>query len=663
MKNFMKQPAVIMAVNFATAMALYTIARLVFCCYNFMDVMQGSTSESFTRLLTGGLRFDLSALCYINILFVVMQTLPFRFRDTPLYQQIVKWLFIIFNTLGLLVNAADIVYFEFGGRRTTASFFSEFGHESNIGKILGESITQYWPVWIFGLLSVAALIFLYYNPIKERKHPSEYAPGAVYYPLHTILFLCITSITFIGLRGGWSLKMHPLRMDSAQLYIQESKYAPIVLNTPFTILTTLHKSGFKDPGFYSSGAQLTAVFDPVHKSADPHQSMERKNIVVILMEGFSTEYTGYYNHDLDGGQYKGYTPFLDSLISMSYHFRTSLANGIRSVDAMPGVFAGIPRYIEPYCYYVYANNTLDGLPEMLEKEGYRCAFYHGAPNTTLGFKMFTNSIGFREYYGMNEYNDPSQFDGTWAIFDEPYLQYFASQVNQIAAEGQPFLATVFTASSHQPYRVPDEYQDKFPEGPHRMHKAVGYSDYSLRRFFDAIKDKPWYSNTLFVVSADHTGPNSREEYNNEYGRFRIPIFFYTPDGSIPARCDSTRIMQQIDITPTLLGLLHYGGDYVSFGKNVFETDSAKYVNYAFNDLNGTSMYYLDTLMIQYSNNQLTGIYDYLRDSQLKNNLIDSKDRFSQLPFMESHMQAIIQQYIQRMKDDRLSIRNEQADKQ
>lgn len=653
MKKFLRQPAVIMAVNFALAMAIYTIARLVFCAYNFRAELL-EHMELLPRMLWGGLRFDASALCYLNIAFVVMQTIPFKFRDTVAYQGIVKWLFVAVNSLGVLINAADIVYFEFGGRRTTASFFSEFGNESNIGAILMKSVAQYWPIWLFGISCVAALIFLYYNPIKKSKPYREYAPNGFYYTLHLLVFVAMTLLAFVGLRGGWALKMHPLRQDSAQLYITESKYAPIVLNTPFTIITTLHKSGFKNPEFYESGEALNSVFCPVHKAVGEQDSISGKNIVVILMEGFSTEYTGYFNRDLDGGNYKGYTPFLDSLISVSYHFRTSLANGIRSVDAMPGVFAGIPRYIEPFCYYVYANNTLEGLPMILQNQGYQCAFYHGAPNTTLGFKMFTNSIGFRNYFGMDEYDDHSQFDGTWAIFDEPYLQYFAEEISKMAGNGKPFLATVFTASSHQPFRVPSQYEDSFPEGEHPMHKAVGYSDYSLKRFFNSIKDKDWYRNTIFVFTADHTGPNVRDEYDNVYGKFRIPIFFYTPDGQLPARCDSSRIMQQTDITPTLLGLLGYKGSCFSFGKNVLEQDSAKYVNFAFNDLNGTSMYYLDSLMIEYSNNKLSGVYEYLNDPELKTNLIDRKDSFAQLPFMESQIKAIIQQYVERMRDNTLT---------
>lgn len=647
MKNVLRHPAVIMTANFALAMVLYTAARWFFFWINHQS-FQDVTMDDMLTMSIGGLRFDTSALCYINILCVLMQTLPFKFRDTVLYQKIVKGIFLSLNTLGILVNAADVVYYSFGGRRTTASFFDEFGGESNLGTILMQSVTEYWPVWLFGLGSVAALCLCYYNPIRKDRDSDDYAAPALYYPLNTIIMLGLVFITFIGLRGGWALKMHPLRQDSAELYIRKPAHAAIVLNTPFTLLTTIHKHGFKNPEFFPQDTLYT-IFDPVHQIQDSSGVMRKMNVVVVIMEGFSSEYNSFQNPDQEG-----YTPFLDSLMRESLTFRTSLANGIRSVDAMPGIFAGIPRYIEPYCYFIYANNTIQGLPEMLEEEGYRCGFYHGAPNTTLGFKMFTNSIGFREYFGMDEYSDHSQFDGTWAIWDEPYLKYFAQEIDESSHQGKPFLMTVFTASSHHPFAIPQEYEDgRFADGDIAMHRAVRYSDYSLREFYNAVKDKDWARNTIFVFTADHTGPNSRSDYSNEYGRFRIPIFFHTPGGQIAPRCDSTRIMQQTDITPTLLGMLNYQKPCFSFGKNVCDT-SDSFVNFAFNDLNGSSMYYQDSLMIEYRNNQLYGIFKYLSDPTLSQNLVEQKDSFSELPMMETRIQAIIQQYVERMKENKLT---------
>ena len=365
------------------------------------------------------------------------------------------------------------------------------------------------------------------------------------------------------------------------------------------------------------------------------------------------EYTGFFNKDKDGGHYRGYTPFLDELLSQSYSFEYSFANGARSVDCMPASFAGIPRYIDPYCYYIYSNNTLQALPQMLHDEGYNTAFFHGAPNTTLGFKAFSQSIGFERYYGMDEYPNKDDFDGTWAIFDEPYLQYFAKYTKEYAQKGKPFFLTVFTASSHEPFKIPEKHENTFTSGDIPMHRSISYADYAIRQYFEQVKNEPWFENTLFVFSADHCGVSNRSDYNNDMGRFLIPIFFYTPGGQLPVKCDSTRLMQQTDITPTILGILNYQKPFFSFGKDAFD-DSPNYVNYVFNDRDGTSMYYLDDLMIEYRNNKLIGIYKFKEDFSLRNNLLNKKNQFQQLPFMERQIRAILQQYIVRMKENRLT---------
>lgn len=643
-----KQPGFVMAVNFLILLAVYMLSRWFFYYMNINSFQDVTFSEMMT-ISWGGLRFDISALCYLNLICIIMQFIPLKVRDSVNYQRVVKIIFLVINILGVLLNVADIVYFEFGGRRTTSTIFSEFGGENNLGAILLNSITGYWKVWIFGVLMVLAVVFLYYNPIKSKRHEDDYAENKVYYPLHSVLFIIAIILTIGGLRGGFGMKMHPLRQDSADIYCKKPLEAGIVLNTPFTILTTLHKKGYKDPKFFEK-EQLDSIFYPIKNENPRGGEMKKLNVVVFLMESFSMEYTGFFNKERD---YQGYTPFLDSLLGQSYCFEYSFANGIRSVDCMPATFAGIPRYINPYCYFFYSNNTLQGLPEMLKNEGYTTAFFHGAPNTTLGFKGFTNSIGFDAYYGMDEYANDDDFDGTWAIFDEPYLKYFADKTDEIAKQGNPFFLTVFTASSHDPFKVPDEYEKTFTRGEIPMHRVISYADYSIKQYFEKVKDKPWFDSTLFVFTADHCGVSCREDYNNEMGRFLIPIFFYTPGGQLPVKCDSTRLVQQADITPSILGLLNYQKPYFSFGKDVFSKDSS-FVNYVFNDRNGNSMYYLDTLMIEYSGEQLYGIFEFKKDFSLKNNLLDKKDEFPQLPFMQKQIEAIIQQYISRMKDNNLT---------
>jgi phosphoglycerol transferase MdoB-like AlkP superfamily enzyme len=645
-----KQPAFVMAVNFIVLLAVYMVTRWFFYYMNSQH-FQGVTFSDMLTMSWGGLRFDISALCYLNLLCVLLQFFPIKKRHTVRYQRFVKILFLAINIIGLIVNVADIVYFEFGGRRTTWTIFSEFGGESNLGKIFLDSITGHWEVWIFGIAMILAIIFLYYNPIKKDRPKNDYPTSKVYYSLHTAIFLLAALLTFAGLRGGLAWKMHPLRQDSAEIYCKKPIQAAIVLNTPFTMLTTMHKKGYKTPQFFKE-EELDNIFCPIHNKESKGGEMNKLNVVVFMLESFSMEYTGFFNKEKDGGKYKGYTPFLDSLLNVSYSFEYGFANGSRSVDCLPASFAGIPRYIDPYCYYVYSNNTLQALPQMLKDEGYNTAFFHGAPNTTLGFQAFAKSIGFDQYYGMDEYGN-KDFDGTWAIFDEPYLDYFAQHTMKYAKKDKPFFLTVFTASSHEPFRIPDKHKNTFTRGDIPMHRSISYADYSLKQYFEKVKNEPWFKNTLFVFTADHCGIAFRDDYNNDMGRFLIPIFFFTPGGQLAAKCDSTRLIQQTDIMPTILGLLNYQKPYFSFGKDALD-QSPTYVNYVFNDRDGTSMYYLDDLMIEYRNNKLLGIYEFKKDFSLKNNLLNMKDQLPQLPFMQRQIEAILQQYITRMKNNKLT---------
>ena len=637
-----------MAVNFVLLLVIYMLTRWAFFWMN-AGMFPEVNAADLVRMSLGGVRFDVSALCYLNMLFIVMQFLPARWRERAAYQRWVKVLFLVVNIAGVAANVADIVYFEFGGRRTTALIFAEYGGEGNLLTILFGSIRLYWQAWLFGAAMIAALVMLYCSPVRGGRR--ILSPRA-YYVLHTALFVVAVTLAVGGARGGYGLKMHPMRQQDANAYCRRPVEAAIVLNTPFTIITTAHQTGYRDYHFFDA-AQLDSVFSPIHNvAAADSGDMRRMNVVVFQLESFSMEYTGFFNSGRDGGTYAGYTPFLDSLLAVSHSFRWGFANGMRSVDCMPATFAGIPRYLEPYSYYFYSNNTLQGLAEMLGAEGYATAFFHGAPNTTLSFHPLANAMGFDRYYGMDEYAHPEDFDGTWAIFDEPYLQYFAGKCCEAASAGKPFLHAVFTASSHEPFTIPEQHRARFTRGDIPMHRSISYADYALRRYFDAVSGEPWLANTLFVFTADHCGVNYRDDYNNEMGRMLIPIFFYTPGGQLPAVCDSTRLIQQTDITPTVLGLLNYRKPYFSFGKDVFAPDST-FVNYVFNDRNGTSMYYLDDLMIEYADGRLIGIYEYQKDFSLRHNLISERDRFPWLPFMQRQMEATLQQYVERMKRDDL----------
>ena len=220
------------------------------------------------------------------------------------------------------------------------------------------------------------------------------------------------------------------------------------------------------------------------------------------------------NKDLDNGTYKGYTPFLDSLISVSKTFTVSIADGHKSIEAMPSVLASIPSLETPYIISPYANNTIQGLAELLGNKGYYTAFFHGAPNGSMGFDSFSKMAGFQDYYGKDQYPNPEDFDGVWGIWDEPFFKFFEHKLDNFK---RPFFVSIFSVSSHHPFKVPEKYEGKFKKGPVPILQTIGYTDMALREFFNAASKEPWFDSTLFVLTADHTNELVHEVYQNDFG--------------------------------------------------------------------------------------------------------------------------------------------------
>ena len=157
-----------------------------------------------------------------------------------------------------------------------------------------------------------------------------------------------------------------------------------------------------------------------------------------------------------------FTPFIDSLIQESLVFTNGFSNGRRSIEGIPAVIAGIPSLMNsPFITSAYSGDKFYSLPYLLKQEGYNTSFYHGGTNGTMGFDNFCKAAGIDAYYGRYEYNNDKDFDGNWGIFDEPFLQFMAKSLDKTP---QPFMASVFTLSSHHPYTIPEKYKNKFIKG-------------------------------------------------------------------------------------------------------------------------------------------------------------------------------------------------------
>ena len=625
-------------INLMWAYVAYFVCRLAYGIENWSVLGGNFTSGNMGEVLKGGLMFDTSAIMYTNSLYMVLMLLPLHLKECRGWQKMAKSVFVIVNALAICINLADSVYFKYTGRRTTATIFSEFGNEGNLGSVIGVEFLNHWYLVLLAIGLIVALAKLYAMPSSVLKIKSMFK----YYVVQLLALLLFLPMCIGGMRGGLTKAVRPITISNANQYVDRPEDAALVLNTPFSLIRTIGKNVFVIPN-YMEAIRLDEVYSPVRQSVADSVAVKKKNVVVMIVESFGSEYIGALN------DYEGYTPFLDSLISKSLIWEHSFGNGRKSIDGMPSVLSSIPMFVEPFFLTPASVNNVGGLARELVKDGYYSAFFHGAENGSMGFQAFSRATGFEDYFGRTEYNQDNRFqgdadfDGMWAIWDEPFLQYMALTMNEFR---EPFVSAVFTASSHHPYKIPEAYQEIYPEEGLVMHKCVRYTDHALKRFFETASKQPWFKNTLFVLTADHTNLSEVPEYQTSLGGFRVPIVFFDPSGEMPTG-QREGIAQQIDIMPTVLGYLGYTQPYVAFGFDLFHTPAED--TWAVNYLNGIYQYVKGDYLIQFDGVALKAVYRFKEDKLLEHNLIDKVD----VSDLVEELKAIIQSYMQRMNTNAL----------
>ena len=638
--------------NLMLAYVVYFLARILFWVINYSYFSIDMTYAHLLELLMGGLVFDTSAILITNSLYIVLMLLPWHGKETATYQKVCRWLFVIINSLALFLNLCDAVYFRYTMRRTTTTIFSEFSNEDNLGSIFfTEILNHFYLIFIFGAI-VWTLNHLYHNTQLRQRHYVWWQ-----YDIAMLLSLLLfIPFGVAGIRGGFTTAVRPITISNANQYADHPVEAALVLNTPFSLYRTIGKDVFVVPNYFNK-EDLEVIYSPVHKPNIPtdlknasDSGMIKKNIVILIVESFGREYIGALNRSLENGHYKGYTPFVDSLIARSVTFSHSYCNGRKSIDGMPSILSSIPMFVEPFFLTPASMNQVSGIARLLDDEGYQTAFFHGAQRGSMGFQAFANATGFKDYYGREDFNadtrfgNDDDFDGTWAIWDEPFLQYYAAKMSEMK---EPFMTAVFTASSHHPYAIPEKYKTTFPEEGIIIHKCIRYTDMAIGKFFERASREPWFNNTIFVLTSDHTNLSDHEYYQTDLGGFCSPIIFYEPGNSARIPEIQNKIAQQIDILPTLMGMLHYPKPYFAFGIDLFNTRAED--TWAVNYLNGIYQYVKKGHVLQFDGEKAVGMYA-LNDSLMQNNL---NGKVPNQPWMVQEVKAIIQQYMSRMTEDRL----------
>ena len=629
----------LLLLRFLLSFILYSICRGIFYLYN-QDLLEVGSTSDLGLMFWGGLRFDLSAILYTSLLLTVLSLLPLPQAYSRGYQRLLTGIYRVITSLAIVLNLGDVIYYRFTLKRTTLAVFDEFGDENPLRFL--RFFVDYWWVTLLGVGVILLFCFVEGKLPRPTKRPNGRSWS--FYLCSLVLLVGSIYLSIVGGRGGFTSETRPITLSNANIYIRRPQQRALVLNTPFSLIRTIGKASLPEY-HYMSFAEGTQHFNSVYTPGATPVSGKYKgrNVVLIIWESFAREWVGGLNTDIPN--YKGFTPFIDSLMQRSYVFTNAYSNSQKSIDAMPAIFSSILKPHVPFVLSIYSGNNIPSLPARLDSMGYSTSFFHGAPNGSMGFNAFVMQAGIRDYYGKTEYANDKDYDGNWGIWDEKFLQYVARKLGTLR---QPFFAAEFTLSSHHPFRVPDEYKKVLPKGTIPMHQAVAYTDMALRKFFETASRQPWYNNTLFVIVADHAVAGALPQYKTSVGAFRIPIIIFDPRGELVGR-DTEHLACQADLYPTILDLVGDKQPMVAFGSSPFDPSRPRFV---VQDMDGIYQMLEGDYALHFDGQKVTALYNIKNDPKQQHDL--KNEPGTPLSTMLPRLKAYLQDYAWRMKYNKLT---------
>ena len=502
--------------------------------------------QEIPRLLFNGLRTDISGLGYIMALPVLL-----TFLRSVLHQKIAQPLLILEKIwlagIGSLVFFLEICTFPFMEEysvRPNRLFVEYLRYPGELGNLM---LRGHLEAVITISLLMAVFIFLFWRFIRRIALRRASALAAI------PVFIIMAGMTFIAARSSFDHR--PFNLAKASFSTNQIVNT-LVANSGYSLISSV-KGVFSENSYtYKSmpaAEQLSVIksdtgFDYSPATAE-HPTLNRLtasnrdkklNIVIILEESLGAQFVGYL-----GGS--NLTPALDRIYSEGWGFTRLYSTGVRSVRGIEAVTSGFtPTINTATVKREKTQKNFFNLGGLLKEHGYHTSFIYGGESHFDNMRSFFLGNGYSEIIDINSYANP-EFVASWGVSDEDLFNKALEHFDDMYRKGRLFYSLVFTSSNHDPFEIPE----KFAQGaPRSRENAVRYADYALGRFYDTIKTKPYFKDTVFLVIADHdarAGGNDLVPARN----FHIPGVLF--GGGIQKQSEN-HVVSQIDMPKTLLSL-------------------------------------------------------------------------------------------------------------
>jgi phosphoglycerol transferase MdoB-like AlkP superfamily enzyme len=595
---------------------IHSVLKIIFYQYNhqllFNSAESGLSGVDKLKLVKWSLTADLLTLLGINsfLLFVLS---PGRFVSKQISAWLILPLFVLINSLAIILNLIDIFYFSFHFQRANADLLLVLDHP--VSRLIQQN-------YLVILAFVAGIVCIIYGMwlIHKRLHRS-FIIGNNCRLITAVLFMCF--VIFLIFRNRVSKFLVPtyplIELKSNQLSVIQNSFHSFV----YSVFRNGEGQGIKN---YMSGAACDSIIPIRKKLITGSIQPGKKNIVLFIMESVP------YDFFDSSGRYKVRMPFFDSLLKKSTFYNNAFCYAHESNKGITAILAGIPTLTDvPLYHSPYINMPITAIGRALKQMNYRSLFCIGDGYDNFGFAKCMNWLGIDKYY--SEENIPNYKNlpkHSMGLQDENVINFFLQKINEVQ---KPFLAVQYNISTHFPYDIPKSFAKKSPFGYTAPMKAMQYYDFCLQQFFSRAKSESWFANTMFIFCSDHwLFPQGKLSLYTAVSAYRIPIIIYDPSVN-KERIDNS-LVSQFDIPGTILAGAGYRDSIISYGNNLFDTVSTLN-NLVFSKAGNSIYQVIDSSYIagfNIASQRAEYLYNYKKDINLKENLVNEKNSS---PFLNS----------------------------
>lgn len=544
---------------YATGIVIFTLFRVVNTLVYCMGAETWPDFEGqYPYALLMGWRFDTVVSCYLLtiplLLAIIGEIARIRARGYYLTMHILT---VVLYTVAFFACSVDVPFFSYFFTRLNAVSVNEV---DSFGLIADMILSE--PVYLLGLaafigLAVGYAFLMRWVYRRLLRDASAFLPVGWAAAVAALLLF----VGFWGMRGRLSQKS-PIRVGTAY-YCGDAFLNQLGLNPLFTFVKSMEEmsKSANQPLTLMSPDEAWAVYEADH--ATPVDSAlaataialpEGMNVVVVLMESMSVDKTGLLQPE------RSLTPNLDSLMRNGLVFTQCYSAGIHTYNGIYSALYAHPAVLARHTMKHTFIPLMCGLPHQLKAQNYQTAYMMTHDEDYDNMRGFLLANDFDSVLGQHHFPADESI-GTWGLPDHRLLDHAIEHCNAVAGNGKPFLTTIMTCSDHAPYSIPDGI-DFSARSKEMAGKIVEYADWSIGRFMQMAAQQEWFGNTLFVFIADH-GAAGQSIYDISLPYHHVPMLFYCPAHIAPQRCD--RLALQLDLYPTLMGMMPYAYDNNTFG--------------------------------------------------------------------------------------------------